>query len=466
MKNFLITAITRLGIFLLSVGVGFVAYFVVEELEAGEQIDSRATRSYTPVSFQQDLVLDAEAHLLARTESPVDLAGDALGVFYILQKDGKIVRVAPEVGGGTSATPYADLADDRFDAEIGFSSLAMHPGFLVKESPGYGRFYVVTAEKSGSGQADFSPEHGGGTEHHQDVVYEYTVEDPLLTDFRGERREVMRFSQPGPENNLSSLVFDHLGLLYLGVGDGDTGAAGEGQPSRNASTLSTAFGKILRIDPVGRSSANGRYSIPDGNPFRLVTEALPELWAFGLRSPRNLSFDPFNRTLCISETGANGSDEINLSVTGGEHFGWDLDQDLSNMSIAMRTQVAAIVTPPVVSLNREAGLVARNTGSLVYRGENFPSLAGRIVFASHDGQLAAARNDTLNAPAVELSRIRIGRLNKEKFSALRTGPHGELVVLCEDGNVYEFRKGASLGTGGSKSRTLFCLIEAANPSRG
>ena len=211
-------------------------------------------------------------------------------------------------------------------------------------------------------------EHGGGTEHHQDVVYEYTVADPLLTAFRGERREVMRFSQPGPENNLNSLVFDHLGLLYLGVGDGDTGAAGEGQPSRNASTLSTAFGKILRIDPVGRSSANGRYSIPDGNPFRLVTEALPELWAFGLRSPRNLSFDLFNRTLCISETGANGSDEINLSVIGGEHFGWDLDQDFPKMSIAMQTQVAGIVTPPVVSLNRETSPVARNTGSLVYRG--------------------------------------------------------------------------------------------------
>jgi len=466
MKKFLVTSITRLSIFLLSVGVGVVSYFIVEEMAAGQQVDSRAMRSYTPVSFQQDLVLDAEAYLLARTESPVDLASDALGIFYILQKDGKIVRVAPEVGGGTSSTSYAELADAQFDAEVGFSSLAIHPGFLTKESPGYGRFYVVTTERSGSGRADFFPELGGGTEHHQDVVYEYKVEDPLLSAFRGERREVMRFSQPGNENNLSSLAFDHLGLLYLAVGDGDTGATGEDRPSRNASTLSTAFGKILRIDPVGRNASNGRYGIPDGNPFRLVTEALPELWAVGLRAPRNLSFDPFNRTLCISETGVNGKDEINLSVIGGEHFGWDLDEDSSKMSIAMRTQLAEIMTPPVVALNRQSGLVALTTGSLVYRGENFPSLAGRIVFASHDGQLLAARNDTLNAPAVELSRLQIGHLNEEKFSALRTGARGELVVLCEDGNVYEFRKGASLGTGGSKSRSLFCHIETVTSPRG
>ena len=466
MKKFLITAITRLSIFILSVGLGVASYLIVEGLGAGQAEDSRASISYLPVSYQQDIVLDAEAHLLARTESPVDLASDALGIFYILQRDGKIIRVAPEVGGETSATPYAELADANFENEIGCSSLAIHPGFLVKESPGYGRFYAVIAEKSGVGLADFSPEFGGGAEHHQDVVYEYTVEDPLLSAFRGQRREMVRFSQPGKENNVSSLAFDHRGLLYLGVGDGDAGATGEDRPSRNASTLSTAFGKVLRIDPVGRDSANGRYGIPDGNPFRLVTGALPELWAFGLRAPHNLSFDPFNRSLCIAESGSNGKDEINLSVIGGEHFGWDLDEESSNMSTAMRVQLAEIMTPPTVAMNRQNGFAARTTGSVVYRGENFPSLAGRIVFASHDGQLVAARHDDLNAPPVELARLEIGRLEEEKFSALRTGPRGELVVLCEDGNVYEFRKGASLGTGGSKSRSLFCLIEAATSPRG
>src|SRR5690606_14326132 len=138
-------------------------------------------------------------------------------------------------------------------------------------------------------------------------------------------------------------------------------------------------------------SANGRYGIPEGNPFRLVTEALPELWAFGLRAPRDLSFDPFRRTLCITERGARGRDEIHLSALGGEHFGWDLDEDSARMSPAMRSQLAEITTPPLLALDRQQGPVDHAAGSLVYRGENFPALAGRIVFASENGQLLAAR---------------------------------------------------------------------------
>lgn len=462
MKINLTAALTRLSLFSLALAAGFVSYFVVEELEAGSTADSLANPARLPIRYQEDLVLDAEAHLLARAISPVDLTGDTFGIFYILQQDGKVLRVAPAVDGGTSATTYAELADVGSEREIGFSSFGIHPGFLDKKSPGYGRFYVVTAEKSGSGTADFIPAFGGGNEHHQDVVYEYTVEDPLLSAFRGTRREIMRLSQPGPENNLSSLTFDHLGLLYLGVGDGAAGKPGEGRPSRNASILSTAFGKILRIDPLGDNSANGRYGIPEGNPFRLVTEALPELWAFGLRSPRNLTFDPFHRTLCITEKGARGNDEINLSVIGGEHFGWDLDESAPKMSPAMRRQLAEITTPPLLILDQRQQSLAYSTpatGSLVYRGENFPTLAGRVVFASHDGHLVTARKNSIDTPAVELSRLRVPRLHEAKFTALRTGPRGELVVLCEDGNVYEFRKGASLGTGGSKSRGLFCLVE-------
>ncbi|NLT72338.1 MAG: PQQ-dependent sugar dehydrogenase [Verrucomicrobiaceae bacterium] len=463
MKMHLTAALTRSSFFLLALAAGFVGYFIAEELGARTGADAgvSAHRPAPPIRLQEDLVLDAEAHLLARADSPVDFVGDALGIFYILQQDGRVLRVAPTLGGGSSATVYTEFADADTEREIGFSSLSLHPGFLDKENPGYGRLYVVAAEKSGSGTADFVPAFGGGSEDHQDVVYEYTIEDPLLSAFRGTRREIMRLSQPGREHNLSSLSFDPLGHLYLGVGDGAAGKTGDDQPSRNASTLSTAFGKILRIDPLGNDSANGRYGIPEGNPFRLVTEALPELWAFGLRAPRDLSFDPFRRTLCITERGARGRDEINLSALGGEHFGWDLDEDSARMSPAMRRQLAEITTPPLLALDRPQGPLGRAAGSLVYRGENFPALAGRIVFASQDGQLLAARPSTSSdGPAVELSRLRLASLGEETFTALRTGPLGELVVLCEDGDVYEFRKGASLGTGGSKSRSLFCLIES------
>ena len=466
MKTIFLSFTAKLGLFALSIGLGVVSYFMFHHLDAAEKLNLELEAAILPPTFQQDINLDAEAFLLAKTDSPVDLTSDAFGIFYILQRDGKVVRVAPEVGGGTTATAYGSFGSPRTDTSLGFTSIALHPNFLVKDKPGYGRFYMIASEKSGTGQPDFRPEFGGGSEHHQGVLYEYTVEDPLLTDFRGQRRELMRFSQPGKDNNLSGLAFDPAGLLYLGVGDGAAGATGDQSPSRNASSLTSAFGKVLRIDPTGTGSANGKYGIPEANPFRLVTAALPEVWAFGLRAPHSLSFDPFHRSLYIAESGIKGKEEINISPLGGEHFGWDLCEDAATMSLSMKAQLAEIVTPPAVSLDLRAGLIARNTGSLVYRGESFPSLAGKILFASHDGQLVATNSSTGSGSTSRFSRVGVGALGQESFTALRSGPRGELVILCENGNVFELRKGTSIGIGGSKHRSLFCSIQGPGTPKG
>jgi glucose/arabinose dehydrogenase len=100
-------------------------------------------------------------------------------------------------------------------------------------------------------------------------------------------------------------------------------------------------------------------------------------------------------------------------------------------------------------------LVSRTTGSLVYRGEQFPSLAGTLLFASHDGQLLALRGGEQGTPG-RLAKVDLGRFGERRFSGLRQGPRGELILLCEDGQVFEMRKGASLGTGGSKQKSMFC----------
>ena len=48
------------------------------------------------------------------------------------------------------------------------------------------------------------------------------------------------------------------GLLYFGSADGGSG----GDPFNAAQNLGTPFGKMLRIDPLGNNSANGKYGIP------------------------------------------------------------------------------------------------------------------------------------------------------------------------------------------------------------
>ena len=464
MRSWILPLFAKIGLFFMSLGLGVVSYLMAHELRhdgTGQRASSLAQIPAQPVS----LSLDMEPALLARTESPVDAASDVMGVYYVLQSDGKIIRIAPEMGGSAAPNLYASLADDRTDRSLGFSSLVIHPRFHIREDPGYGRFYVVVSEQAGAGSIDFLPEFGGGSEHHQDVVYEYVVEDPLLPEFRGSRRELMRFSQPGPDHNVSGLAFDLTGLLYVGVGDGATGEVSRRSPSRNASSLTSAYGKVLRIDPLGSNSMNGQYGIPDGNPFRLVSEALPELWVFGLRAPRSLSYDPFQQGLCIAESAAAGIEEINLSLRGGEHYGWDISADTDKLSRAALARLDEVVTSPAFSLNLESGLAARPSGSLFYRGESFPSLAGNLLVASHDGQLLALRPATAVEDSPRLARIDLGRVSELRFSGLRAGARGELILLCEDGQIFEMRKSASLGTGGSKHRSLFCLLPDSSANR-
>jgi hypothetical protein len=441
--------------------VAGMASFLVFGDTDGDGSPDRHARSASQIDSGPSVPFDAEPSLLARTSSPVDLGGDALGVLYILQRDGEVIRVGNEGGPMSVATRFAEFANEETDETIGFSAIAFHPHYLIKEKPGFGKFYVVVAEKSGTANPDFIPEFGYENEHHQDVIYEFSTEHPLAANFRGDRREVIRFSQPGPKNNLRSLAFDHRGLLYLAIGDGAVTEVGRRSPSRNASSLTSAYGKVLRIDPTGRSSFNGNYGIPESNPFQLVSEALPELWAFGLRSPHSLSFDPFRGVLCIGESSHDGLEKVNVSEYGGEHFGWDLTESSPFFNIGALAQLEEIMTPPTLELRCDSGTIGRNAGNVVYRGENFPSLAGRLVFASDDGRLLVSETETTSSPTSPYTAPRelgLRDMENRRFSALRSGPSGELILLCENGAVYELRKTAEIGAEKNPDRTMFCFV--------
>ena len=61
-----------------------------------------------------------------------------------------------------------------------------------------------------------------------------------------------------------------------------------GDPYNHAQNLKSVFGKILRIDPLGRNSANGKYGIPPSNPFVKNPDALGEIYSYGHRNPAAL----------------------------------------------------------------------------------------------------------------------------------------------------------------------------------
>ena len=64
----------------------------------------------------------------------------------------------------------------------------------------------------------------------------------------------------------------------------------------NPQRLDTLVGKILRIIPdlaehhsTSVVSENGRYRIPNDNPFVSTPGARKEIWAYGFRNPHRLT---------------------------------------------------------------------------------------------------------------------------------------------------------------------------------
>ena len=145
----------------------------------------------------------------------------------------------------------------------------------------------------------------GGRIDREVVLIEWRDRDPSNTTFEGTAREVMRLQHPLAPHPLAEMTFNPVArpgdadwrVMYRGAGDAQSG---EQRDSRrlNPQRLDTLIGKILRIVPDLREqpktsavSENGRYRIPNDNPFVTVDGARKEIWAYGLRNPHRLIWD-------------------------------------------------------------------------------------------------------------------------------------------------------------------------------
>lgn len=402
--------------------------------------------------------IEAVPTTVAVVGDAADITFDGAGRGFVLDGNGAIFRLAEN--GTVDSIPFLVLRNQQtapFETAR-FTSLALHPGFLIDDAPGFGRFYTIEPEAAATAAADFSPEFNSATgEHHQDVLYEYTTSDPSARVFTGRRRVVMRLSQPGAGHNMSDLEFDHSGFLMVAVGDGADGEPDRESVSRNAMSLANAYGKILRIDPIGKDSANGSYGIPRRNPFNKVGSALPEIWAYGLRDPQRINYDVFRQWLSIGDVGQGNIEEINLSTHGGEHFGWDLCEGSYFYPPKSGSKPKEGVTPPLAEIAKTSDDL-HVLGGFVYHGNTFPVLREKLIFASSDGRLLYADPHRPGETAREVVIGSRSEFARHGITGIRPGLGGEILVLCGNGKIYQLDKASSLTQPSRSRRPLVCCI--------
>src|SRR5690606_29455055 len=103
----------------------------------------------------------------------------------------------------------------------------------------------------------------------------------------------------------SRIAFRSDGTLYVTFGDRGSSAF--------AQSLSSSIGKIIRLNRDG--------SVPVDNPGLSVERS--EIWSLGHRNVQGAALRPGTDELWASEHGAQGGDELNRVVAGG-NFGWPL----------------------------------------------------------------------------------------------------------------------------------------------
>jgi hypothetical protein len=290
---------------------------------------------------------------IARLKNPVFLTQPQQGAgqqLFVAQAGG-VVRVISN--DHLLRRPFLNISD-RVDArgargEPGVASIAFSPDYQRT-----GLFYVAYSDL------------------HRLVVAQYqrSAGDPLRAD-PDSGRTILEISEPTLAHHGGLLAFGPDGHLYIATGDG--GPAGD--PKRAAQSLDLLRGKILRIDP----GASG-YGIPVGNPF-VNRPGRDEIWSYGLRNPRGLSFDRTTHSIAIADTGQNRYEEIDylrIARSRAANFGWPAFEAFAPFAGGVPRHDT--VLPAIAYRHRPGCLVA---GGYLVRDPHLARIRGREVFGDY-----------------------------------------------------------------------------------
>jgi glucose/arabinose dehydrogenase len=287
-------------------------------------------------------------------DTPVAMAhaGDGSGRLFVMEKKG-LVRVVQD--GVLSEAPFLDIRDrvGSSSSEQGLLGLAFHPDYA-----GNGLFYIDYTDLQGD-----------------TVVARYAAGAETNRADAGSEVLILTLDQPAANHNGGHLAFGPDGYLYIGTGDG----GGSGDRYGNGQNGQTLLGAILRLDVDGGLP----YVVPPTNPFVGRPNVRDEIWAFGLRNPWRYSFDRLTGDLFVADVGQNQYEEVDFQPAasgGGQNYGWPIMEGKHCFPADQPCERAGLALP-VREYDHAVGCSV--TGGYVYRGQDFPILAGIYLFGDY-----------------------------------------------------------------------------------
>ncbi|MEO8111380.1 MAG: PQQ-dependent sugar dehydrogenase [Ginsengibacter sp.] len=309
------------------------------------------------------------------------------GSLFVVDLRGKLYKIK-----NGKQVVYMDIAKlrPRFISEpgqaTGFGSFAFHPDFEKN-----GLLYTTHTESAEAGKADFgfSDSIKVGL---QWILTEWKTKHPDADTFSGIGRELLRVNMVTYSHGMQEITFNPFskpgendyGMLYIGVGDG--GCTQVGYPSV-LHGKEKIWGSILRIDPKGRNSENGKYGIPDDNPFvhSQNTRAVGEIYSYGFRNPHRISWTKTGEMIACNIGQANI--ESLYLIKPGHNYGWPTREgsfvldpygDLNKVYPLPPNDSIYKITYPIAEYDHDDGNAI--SGGYGYQGTRIPLLKGKFLF--------------------------------------------------------------------------------------
>ena len=262
--------------------------------------------------------------------------------------------------GVEQAEPFANFKE--FDPEVRSSyALTFHPKFAEN------RFIFVFLVRELHGKKN--RENGTSI-----VRFRVNEANPPQVDIASGK---VIFSWLAGGHNGGNLRFGPDGMLYIGAGDGGSADPADGLVS--GQDLSKGLSCVFRID-VDRPESGLTYRIPQDNPFVTTPNARGEVWAYGLRNPWRLSFDPKSGELYAGDVGWELWEMIYRIQRGG-NYGWSITEGSKQDVRPDRLRGPTPILPPLVAHSHEEA--ASITGGEFYYGKKLPELAGAYIYCDY-----------------------------------------------------------------------------------